>query len=269
MRITKSIITEPSGAYQKSYLHPIIRVYNMRVIPVIDIMGGVVVHAKGGQRDGYQAVKSHLCETSNPIDVALALESKFGFRELYIADLDSIIGYGENMDILKRIHELSNMKIMVDSGANDIQKVRDLLQAGVEKVVVGTETLENLMMIKRILGFVGEKRITVSLDLKKGKILSKNKEIARMSPKILAKRLELMGVMELIILDLFRIGSESGVDIELARRLVDSIDIPIIMGGGVRDIGDIIALRGLGISGVLVSTALHTAMIRKEDLLGL
>ncbi|NWG09311.1 MAG: hypothetical protein HXX80_03210 [Nitrososphaerales archaeon] len=238
----------------------------MRIIPVIDIMGGVVVHAKGGQRDHYQAIKSHLCETSNPIDITLALKTKFGFRELYIADLDSIMRRGDNTSILRRIYELSRMKIMVDSGVNDVQKVRDLLQAGVEKVVVGTETLTNLRVLKSILEFAGEKRVIVSIDLEKGRVLSKNKEIARMSPKILAKRLELVGVMELIILDLFRVGSESGADIELARGLVGSISIPIIMGGGVRDIVDIISLRNLGISGVLVSTALHTLKIRKEDL---
>ncbi|MGQ9719146.1 MAG: HisA/HisF-related TIM barrel protein [Nitrososphaerales archaeon] len=241
----------------------------MRIIPVIDIMGGVVVHAKGGQRDHYQAVKSHLCETSNPIDVTLALKTKFGFRELYIADLDSIMRCDNNTSILRRICELSSMKIMVDSGVNDVQKVRDLLQAGVEKVVVGTETLTSFRTLKSILEFVGEKRVIVSIDLKKGRVLSKNKEIARLSSRILAKRLESMGVMELIILDLFRVGSESGVDIELAREIVGSISIPIIMGGGVRNIADIISLRSIGISGVLVSTALHTLRIRKEDLLRL
>ncbi|MCP8317013.1 MAG: hisA/hisF family protein, partial [archaeon] len=180
----------------------------MRVIPVIDIMGGVAVHAKGGQRYDYKPIKSQLCETSNPIDLALALRTKFGFRELYIADLDSIMGRGDNMDMLRRIYEYSSMKIMVDSGIYYVKKVRNLLHVGVEKVVVGTETLTGFEVLKKILNFSGHERIIVSIDMKNGEILSKCKEIVRLSPEALAKRLKSMGIKELILLDLSRVGSE-------------------------------------------------------------
>ncbi|MCP8314252.1 MAG: HisA/HisF family protein, partial [archaeon] len=229
----------------------------MRIIPVIDIMGGVAVHAKGGQRYDYKPIKSQLCETSNPIDLALALRTKFGFRELYIADLDSIMGRGDNMDMLRRIYEYSSMKIMVDSGIDDVKKARELLHVGVEKVVVGTETLTGFEVLKKILNFSGHERIIVSIDMKNGEILSKCKEIVRLSPEALVKRLKSMGIKELILLDLSRIGSESGVNIELIRRVLSSVDIPIITGGGIRNIDDVLLLRDLGISGVLISTALH------------
>ncbi|MCP8320986.1 MAG: HisA/HisF family protein [archaeon] len=241
----------------------------MRIIPVIDIMGGVAVHAKGGQRDYYKPIKSQLCETSNPIDLALTLKSNFGFRELYIADLDSIMGRGDNMDTLRRIHESSGMEIMVDSGINDARKVRDILHAGIEKVVVGTETLTSFEVLKKILDFAGHERIVVSIDLKNGKILSKCKEIVRLSPEALAKRLELMSIKELILLDLSRVGSESGVNAKLIRRVLDSVDVPIITGGGIRNIDDVLLLRDLGISGVLISTALHNLKIKREDFLKL
>ncbi len=241
----------------------------MRVIPVIDIMKGVAVHAKGGQRDKYQPIKSQLCETSSPIDLALALRTNFGFRELYIADLDSIMGCGNNIDTLRRIYESSSMKIMVDLGINDVKKVRELLQTGVEKVIVGTETLTSFQVLKSILNSAGHERVMVSIDLKNGKILSKCKEIVRQSLEVLAKRLECMSVKELILLDLSRVGSESGVNIELIRRVLDSVDIPIITGGGIRNIDDVLLLRDLGVSGVLISTALHNSKIKREDLLRL
>ncbi|MCP8309469.1 MAG: HisA/HisF family protein [archaeon] len=239
----------------------------MRIIPVIDIMGGVAVHAKGGQRYDYKPIKSQLCETSNPIDLALALRTKFGFRELYIADLDSIMGRGDNMDMLRRIYEYSSMKIMVDSGIDDVKKARELLHVGVEKVVVGTETLTGFEVLKKILNFSGHERIIVSIDMKNGEILSKCKEIVRLSPEALVKRLKSMGIKELILLDLSRIGSESGVNIELIRRVLSSVDIPIITGGGIRNIDDVLLLRDLGISGVLISTALHNLKIKREDFL--
>ncbi|MGQ9468724.1 MAG: HisA/HisF family protein [Nitrososphaerales archaeon] len=241
----------------------------MRIIPVIDIMGGVVVHAKGGQRDEYQPIKSQLCETSNPVDLALALKSRFGFRELYIADLDSIMKCGDNMNMLRRIYESSGMKIVADSGVNDVEKARDLLQAGVEKVVVGTETLTSFDVLKSILNFAGHENVIVSIDIKNGKVLSKCKGIIGLSPEALAKRLKLMGVKELIVLDLLRVGRESGVKIDLIRRVLDSVDIPIVTGGGIRNIDDVLLLRDLGVSGVLIATALHNLRIKREDLLKL
>ncbi|MCP8307129.1 MAG: HisA/HisF family protein [archaeon] len=241
----------------------------MRVIPVIDIMGGVAVHARGGERDEYKPIKSQLCETSNPIDLALTFESNFGFRELYIADLDSIMGRGDNMNMLRRIYESSSMRIMMDSGINDVKKARDILQAGVEKVIVGTETLTSFEVLKSILKFAGYEHVIVSIDIKNGKILSKCEEIFRLSLETLAKRLKLMGIKELIVLDLSRVGSESGVNIDLIRRVLDLVDIPIITGGGIRNIDDVLLLRDLGISGILMSTALHNLKIKREDLLKL
>lgn len=241
----------------------------MRVIPVIDIMGGVVVHAKGGQRRYYQPIKSQLCENSNPIDLALTFRSNFGFKELYIADLDSIMGIDNNIDALKRIYKISKMKLMVDSGINDVKNVRELLQAGVEKIIVGTETLTSFEKLKDILEFAGYGNVIVSIDVKDGKILSKSKEISGLSPEKLAKILESMNVEELIILDLLRVGKESGVNIDLIRRVLNSVNIPIITGGGIKDIHDIILLRNIGVSGVLVSTALHNLKIKREDLLSI
>jgi phosphoribosylformimino-5-aminoimidazole carboxamide ribotide isomerase len=241
----------------------------MRIIPVIDVMGGFAVHAKGGQRRYYQPIKSQLCKNSNPVDLALTFKSNFGFKELYIADLDSITGTGNNIDVLMRIYESSNMKIMVDSGVNNVKKAKELLQAGIEKIIVGTETLTSFGVLKSILEAAGYEHVIVSIDVKNGKILSKSEGISGLSPEKLAKRLELMNIEELIVLDLSRIGKGSGVNVNLIRRVLNSVSIPIITGGGIRNIDDIVLLRNIGVSGALISTALHDLKIKKEDLLKL
>ncbi|MEM3437518.1 MAG: HisA/HisF family protein [Nitrososphaerales archaeon] len=239
----------------------------MRIIPVIDIMRGVAVHAKSGQRQYYQPIKSQICKNSNPIDLALTFKSNFGFKELYIADLDSIMGIGNNIDVLKRIYETSRMRLMVDSGINDVKNVGDIFHAGVKKIIVGTETLTSFEKLKSILEFTGYENVIVSIDIKDGKILSKSKEISRLSPEKLAKRLESMNIKELIILDLLRVGRESGVNVDLIKSISNSVNIPIITGGGIKDIHDIFLLRDIGVSGVLISTALHNLKIKREDLL--
>jgi len=241
----------------------------MRVIPVIDILNGLVVHAERGQRKKYRPLKSFLCKTSDIMDVVLALKSNFDFDEIYIADLDSIMGYSQNIEILGKISKLNGMEIMVDSGIKDILKAKELLQIGISKVVVGTETLKSFEFLKDIIDFAGNEHIVVSIDIKNGKIFSKCKDIVRLRPELLVKKLESMGIKELIVLDLSKVGSISGVNIELAKRIVNSVNIPIIVGGGVRNIDDIILLQKFGISGVLVSTALHNLKITKNDLLRL
>ncbi|MEM3383514.1 MAG: HisA/HisF family protein [Nitrososphaerales archaeon] len=239
----------------------------MRIIPVIDIMKGLAVHAKGGQRNYYQPIKSRLIGSPNPIDLALALRSSFEFKELYIADLDSIMGIGNNLDLIKKIHEISKMKLMVDSGINDVEKAKEILQISIEKIIVGTETLLSFEKLKSILEFAGYENVIVSIDIKDGKILSKSKEVSRLNPEELAKKLELMGIKELIILDLLRVGKELGVNVDLIKSVLNSVNIPIITGGGIKDIDDIFLLRDIGVSGVLVSTALHNLKIKREDLL--
>ncbi len=72
----------------------------LKIIPVIDILSGVAVHAVRGKREEYQPLKSVLCASSKPVDVAFAYKAR-GFKELYIADLDAILGKGKNSSVLK------------------------------------------------------------------------------------------------------------------------------------------------------------------------
>jgi len=241
----------------------------MRVIPVIDIMGKLVVHAEYGKREKYRPLKSFLCKTSSPMDLALALKSNFGFNELYIADLDSILGRSQNIEILRQISELGGLEVMVDSGINNVLKVKELFQVGISKIVVGTETLKSIENLKDILEFAGYENVVVSIDILNKKIFSKCKSIARLSPKSFTKKLESIGVEEVIVLDLSKVGSGSGVNIELSKKVVNSVSVPVIFGGGIKSIEDIIELQKCCISGVLISTALHTLKITKKDLMGL
>ena len=120
----------------------------MRIIPVIDIKEGIVVHALQGQRNQYKELKSQLCYSHDVISVVLSLKSTFGFEELYVADLDGIMGKGINYDMINKLTNLSLFKIIVDSGVDNISKARNLINLGVSKVIIGTETLSDLNILK-------------------------------------------------------------------------------------------------------------------------
>jgi phosphoribosylformimino-5-aminoimidazole carboxamide ribotide isomerase len=232
----------------------------------MDLLGGVVVHAKRGMRDEYRPVESALSPTAKPVDMAKALYGKFGFRELYIADLNAIMRKDIRVNNISMISEATPMEIMIDAGIDNLEDARRLIDKGISKIIVATETLADLDSLSLIIDELGSKRVVSSLDMKDQKVLSKSTQIARKPPTEVAKILEDRGVSQLIVLELTRVGSESGVDKLLAESIVNSIRIPVITGGGVRNLNDLRMLKEIGIDGVLLATSLHNGSITPVDL---
>ena len=237
----------------------------MKIIPVIDIRSGVAVHAVRGRRKEYLPLKSILCDSADPVSVALAFK-KCGFEELYVADLDAVMGKGENFSILKKIVEKTGLHLMVDAGICDLNQARQLLQRKVSKVIVGTETLPNLGFVKEAVDSFGSDRVIVSLDLKAGKVLSKDPALKSLSALELACDFQDVGVGELIVLDLARVGSGEGVDFSLLKELLGSVRMKLLVGGGIRDLKDLKMLRNLGVHDILLATSLHSGAVSIQDL---
>lgn len=238
----------------------------MKLIPVMDILNGIVVHAVKGERKNYKPLKSCLCPTSNPLDVALAFR-KIGFKSLYVADLDAIQKETLNISFIKRLREeVKFEEIMVDVGVYSYKKPEKILENGASKVVVGTETLQKLEDLIILLKRIPSKKVVVSLDYKDKKILTRAEELANLSLDEAAFKLQNIGVRNLIFIDLSRVGSEEGVNINLVKKIINVTSIPLIVGGGVRSIEDVLNLKKLGVFGVLIATALHKGEIRKEDI---
>ncbi|MCL4436238.1 MAG: HisA/HisF-related TIM barrel protein [Thaumarchaeota archaeon] len=239
---------------------------NFRVIPVIDIMQGTAVHAVGGHREDYRPLKSTLSVASDPVEVALGLKEQFGFDELYTADLDGITKGEANLPLLSKIFATKDLSVMVDSGVNSPEEAERLLEIGAVKVVIGSETLNSLDSLGRVVDAVGGTSATGSVDVKDGKVLSRCRELVEAKPVKAARILEGCGVGELILLDLSRVGSETGVDAHLVEAIVGAVDLPLLVGGGVSSIDDMRSLRDAGASGVLVTTALHRGLLSRREI---
>ncbi len=237
----------------------------MKIIPVIDVLNCVVVHGVRGKRSEYQPLESVLCESVEPLEVAEAFKT-LGFSELYIADLDAIIRGSANFQVFKRIAKEAGLKLMVDAGVTDLEKAQKLLDNGVSKVVVGTETLSRKGFVGEAVRLFGSERIIVSLDLKGDKVLVKLGFDGCKNPLCVLQEFENMGVSEVIVLDLARVGSGEGVDVDFLKKVLETASMDVYVGGGVRDIKDLVELKKLGVSGVLVATALHCGKISVEEL---
>lgn len=237
----------------------------MKIIPVLDILNGKVVHAQGGKRSQYQPLKNSLFRSSYPLNVVDKFE-KMGFKELYLADLDSIINKHTNFNLLEQIRDNSEIELLVDAGVTRKDLVSRLIKKNVKKVIIGTETLTSINFLRDIIDFFGNHRIIVSLDLIGDRILNNFNLKEQHKPISFLHSLEDFGISEIIILDLTRVGSEKGVNNRLLKKILEEIDLDIIIGGGIRDVSDLIELRQFGVCGVLIGTALYSNRINVSDL---
>jgi len=238
----------------------------MRVIPVLDIRQGIVVHAVRGERADYRPVVSVLAERPDPLVVARAFRERLGLRELYVADLDALQGGAVQWDVLEGLVRDGAARLMVDAGVTDVESAGRLLDVGVRRVVVGSETLRGPEDL-RALSAVPPDRRTFSLDLRSGRVWTRYPRWADGPPWELLDELLRTGWTEVIVLDLSRVGTQAGPDTALlteVRRRYPGLTL--LTGGGVRHVGDLRRLQALGVDGVLVATALHRGTITAAHL---
>jgi phosphoribosylformimino-5-aminoimidazole carboxamide ribotide isomerase len=237
----------------------------LKIIPVIDILNKTIVHAVRGLRKEYQPLQSVLTQSVEPLEVALTFKN-IGFNELYVADLDGIIDCSTDFNIFKKICDVTDLKLMVDAGVTNIERAQKLLDSGVSKLIVGTETLQSKSFVSDAVRLFGTNRVVVSLDLKGNKILVKLGFDGCSDAFCLLRQFKEMGVLQMIVLDLLRVGSCGGVNVDFLKKVIADVGVDVYVGGGVRDISDLVELRNMGVSGALVATALHTGKISIDQL---
>lgn len=248
----------------------------MRIIPVLDLVSGQVVHALGGEREKYQPVQSVLCESAEPIQVARAFRAQLGLDTLYIADLDAIQDDHHHkkpaghQDLIQTLARVEKFHILLDAGAGDAASAQGLLELGVSRVIIGAETLPHWEALQVLPGCLPAERLVFSLDMQAGKILSRCPELAALTPLAALEELQARGWREVILLDLKRVGSGSGVDqglVTQARAKFPKMSLLIGGGltGGVTGMAELLALKELGVAGVLMATALHRGTLDAEQ----
>lgn len=237
----------------------------MKIIPVIDVLNGIAVHAKRGERKQYQPLKSILCKSVNPLDIASTFESS-GFNTLYLADLDAILGKPANFSLYQQIMTQTSLELMVDAGIADITKASRVLAAEVTKIVIGSETLRSLDFVKQAVKSFGEDKVVVSIDLKEDKVLSVSETVASMDAISFAQKLGNIGINQIILLDLNRVGTEHGINMTILRNILEKTGVEVLVGGGIRSLQELEKLRKLGVSGALVATVLHNGKLKVDEL---
>ena len=231
----------------------------MRIVGVIDLLGGRAVHARGGCRHGYRPVEA-AADTRIDGDAAVLARvytEQLGVAAVYVADLDAIAG-GAGQDLPMGSPALAGAPLWLDAGVFTVAQAERALDRGASRVVVGLETLTSFAVLEQITKTITPDRVVFSLDLREGRPLAGVDGIRELSRSIIAAKAADAGARSIIVLDLARVGSGRGLDLpalEEIRRAVP--DVELMAGGGVRGSDDLRALAAVGCEGALVATALH------------
>jgi len=228
----------------------------MNLIPVIDLMQGQVVRAVRGNRQAYQPIVSRLCGSSDPVTVARILCAHCATQQLYVADLDALLGRPAQLAVLRDLLQaLPRLELWLDAGfasAATADALRlELGGAGGQMVpVFGSESLASRLELARCFGEArssGEKGV-LSLDRRDGQRL--DAAGCWDAPELWPPRV--------IVMTLERVGAGAGPDLEtLADVRRKSPSTFVVGAGGIRDESDLAQARDAGAGAWLVASALH------------
>jgi len=221
----------------------------VEIIPVIDLLGGIVVRAGGGERRQYPPLSSQITLHSDPVGVITDLLKLHDFKTIYLADLEAIFEQRPAWHLYKELQLLfPTIRFLIDAGIQQQQQADKLSEMGVIPVF-GSETLSELALLQHY------QHAVLSLDFHKGSFLGN---------KVLLEQPALWP-NSVIAMNIDKVGNSNGVDLVLLDRLRKlRSNVELIAAGGVRNQQDIMLLEQRGLSGVLVASALHDARLKFE-----
>lgn len=234
----------------------------MRIVPVLDVMQGQVVRGVAGKRENYRPYRSPLCPGCDPLDFARTFRARFGFGEIYLADLDALGGEPPALSLYRRLAE-EGFALWVDAGLREARQGEALIAAGVGSLVAGLETLAGPKALGCLVTAFGGERVVFSLDLKEGRTLVPTPSWNTADPREIAAAAVDQGVRRLLVLDLARVGVDGGTGTEeLCRRIAaEHPDVELAAGGGIRGEDDLARLEACGVRAALIASALHLGKI--------
>lgn len=240
-----------------------------KVIPVLDLLDGLIVHAVKGVRKNYKPLDSYLFEKPDPNLIIDILYNKYKFNEFYVADLNAIMNRNPNYELILKLIEKPYISFLLDPGINNFEEVIQFSSLGIKNLILGLETLENKETILKSIQLDFFKKLYVSVDMYSEKIITGIKEYQKTSTLKIIKNLSNLGVSKIILLDLERVGSKEGGIPVLYKEIRSIFQGEILIGGGIKDLNDIFDYYHFGFSGVLIGTALYDGTINLKEIVQL
>lgn len=227
----------------------------MNIIPAIDLRGGQVVRLTRGE------LKEEEVFGQDPAAMA-RLFAAAGVRRLHVVDLEGAFqGSFKNLDGIKSIAAAVDMQVQVGGGIRTLKAALDLLEAGVSRVILGTAAVEKPALVEDFLQELGPERVLVAVDAREGRVALKGwVESSEWDALEFARRMQGLGVREIIYTDIMRDGTLEGPNLAALERMARGTELSLIASGGVSSLDDLRNLQNLaplGVTGAIVGRALY------------
>ena len=235
----------------------------MKIFPAIDIKDKKCVRLIKGDFE-----KKTEYETS-PIDQAGKYKDH-GFKNLHIVDLDgALTGKTVNLDIIKEIISKYDLKIEIGGGVRSLDSINKYIDAGVEKVILGSGAITNKEFLKEACEKF-KSQIALGLDAKDGNLsVSGWKENLNVKTIDFLKAINSYGVSRIIYTDINRDGMKSSPNLDETLKIADLSNCPVVISGGISSIKDIKKAKELKhkkIEGIIVGKAIYDGDIKLDEL---
>ena len=235
----------------------------MKIFPAIDIKDKKCVRLVKGNFDNKTEYKT------SPIDQAGKYKD-YGFKNLHIVDLDgALTGKTVNLDIIQELVGKYDLKIEIGGGVRNLDSIKKYLDAGVEKVILGSAAIKNKEFLKESCTKFKNK-IALGLDVKDGNLsVSGWKENLNIKTLDFLKEVNDYGVSRLIYTDINRDGTKTSPNFDETIKIAAMSKCPVIISGGVSSIYDIKKAKELNnknIEGIIIGKAIYDGDIKLEEL---
>ena len=231
----------------------------MLIFPAIDLYDGKAVRLYKGDYNNMTVYSEH------PLSVALDFV-KAGATCIHMVDLEGARdGTTPNLAIVREIAEKTPLFTEIGGGIRSMETVRAYLDAGVDRVILGTAAVTDPEFLKAALAEYGE-RIAVGVDIKDGKVAIKGwLETAKDDAMTFCAKMQALGVKTIISTDISKDGAMQGANHDLYRTMSEQLDLQIVASGGVSSMEDVKRLRAQNLYGAIIGKAYYTGAINLSE----
>ena len=231
----------------------------MYIFPAIDLYEGKAVRLFKGD---YNQMTVY---SDSPWLIAADFK-RAGASHIHLVDLEGARdGSTPNLETIKKIIKETDLFTEVGGGIRNIETVRTYLEAGVDRVILGTAAVTDEDFVRAATAEYGE-RIAVGADIKDGKIAIKGwTEKSELDAMEFCEKMQKIGVRTVICTDISKDGAMMGTNHELYREMSEKLSMQIIASGGVSSIDDVTRLTSLGIYGAIIGKAYYTGAIDLKE----
>lgn len=235
----------------------------MLIFPAIDLRRGRCVRLTQGRAE------EETVYAADPVAVACRRAAE-GAQWLHLVDLDgAFAGEPRQLPVVREITRSVQIPVQLGGGIRTLEQIRTALDAGVERVILGTAAVTNPDLVRRACAVFGGERLAVGIDARDGLVAVKGwQELSMRHFLDVAREMRERGCVRVVFTDTSKDGMLTGPNIRATGELAEKTGLKVIASGGVGSLADIAALRSLeplGVEGVILGKALYEGRFSLQE----